>query len=125
MYAECNVLKINRISNLGKQPLYFLFTFLKHKKTLSPGDVVQSVSTRFEGGGGGYLVYWGLTPQQQPGSYQGIEMMMESVFWYLRQVTDQTLHIYGRGVSVCEKSTLCTLVIMMTIMDSPLATWIE
>ena len=25
------------------------------------------------------LVYWGLTPQQQPGSYQGSEMMMKSV----------------------------------------------
>ena len=25
-----------------------------------------------------YLVYWGLTPQQQPGSYQGDEMMMNS-----------------------------------------------
>ena len=28
------------------------------------------------------LVYWGLTPQQQPGSYQGSEMMMmKSGFW--------------------------------------------
>ena len=28
------------------------------------------------------LVYWGLTPPQQPGSYQGGEMMMmKSVFW--------------------------------------------
>ena len=47
------------------------------------------------------LVYWGLMPQQQPGSYQGGEMMMmKSVFWWrkpeyleettdLRQVTDQ------------------------------------
>ena len=26
------------------------------------------------------LVYWGLTPQQQPGSYQGGEMIMKSVF---------------------------------------------
>ena len=45
------------------------------------------------------LVYWGLTPQQQPGSYQGGEMMMKSVFWWrkpeypeestdLRQVTE-------------------------------------
>ena len=24
-------------------------------------------------------VYWGLTPQQQPGSYQGGEMMIKSV----------------------------------------------
>ena len=31
----------------------------------------------------GLLVYWGLTPQQQPGSYQGGEMMMmKSVFWW-------------------------------------------
>ena len=29
------------------------------------------------------LVYWGLAPQQQPGSYQGGEMMMmKSVFWW-------------------------------------------
>ena len=64
------------------------------------------------GGGGdwgwgfGVLVYWGLTPQQQPGSYQGGEMMMKSVFWWrkpeypeettdLRQVTDETFHTYG------------------------------
>ena len=52
------------------------------------------------------LVYWGLTPQQQPGSYQGGEMMMtKSVFWWrkpeypeettdLRQVTDETFHTY-------------------------------
>ena len=52
--------------------------------------------------------YWGLTPQQQPGSYQGGEMMMmmESVFWWrkpeypeettdLRQVTDETFHTYS------------------------------
>ena len=53
------------------------------------------------------LVYWGLTPQQQPGSYQGGEMMMmKSVIWWrkpeypeetthLRQVTDETFHTYG------------------------------
>ena len=34
------------------------------------------------GHGGSGLVYWGLTPQQQPGSYQGGEMMMKSVFWW-------------------------------------------
>ena len=28
------------------------------------------------------LVHWGLTPQQQPGSYQGGELMMKSVFWW-------------------------------------------
>ena len=53
------------------------------------------------------MVYWGLAPQQQPGSYQGGEMMMmKSVFWWrkpeypeettdLRQVTDETFHTYG------------------------------
>ena len=52
-------------------------------------------------------MYWGVTPQQQPGSYQGGEMMMmKSVFWWrkpeypeettdLRQVTDETFHTYG------------------------------
>ena len=51
------------------------------------------------------LDYWGFTPQQQPGSYQGGEMMMKSVFWWrkpeypeettdLRQVTDETFHTY-------------------------------
>ena len=61
-------------------------------------------STRMGGWFG--LVYWGLTPQQQPGSYQGGEMMMimmKSVLWWrkpeypeettdLRQVTDETFH---------------------------------
>ena len=54
-----------------------------------------------------FMVYWGLTPQQQPGSYQGGEMMMmKSVFWWrkpeyleettnLRQVTDETLLAVG------------------------------
>ena len=49
----------------------------------------------------GLVWFRGLTPQQQPGSYQGGEMMMKSVFWWrkpehpeettdLRQVTDET-----------------------------------
>ena len=54
-----------------------------------------------------FRFYWGLTPQQQPGSYQGGEMMMmKSVFWWrkpeypeettdLRQVTDETFHTHG------------------------------
>ena len=54
------------------------------------------------------LVYWGLTPQQQPGSYQGgkMMMMMKSDLWWrkpeypeettnLRQVTDETFHTYS------------------------------
>ena len=55
------------------------------------------------------MVYWGLTPQQQPGSYQGGEMMMKSVIWWrkpeypeettdLWQVTDETFHTYGLTV---------------------------
>ena len=72
---------------------------------------VYSYAIRAENGASGvstlyerFLVYWGLTPQQQPGSYQGGEMMMmKSVFWWrkpeypeettdLRQVTDETFH---------------------------------
>ena len=58
------------------------------------------------GPGGWVGGYWGLTPQQQPGSYQGGEMMMKSVIWWRkpeypeettdpRQVTDETFHTYG------------------------------
>ena len=32
------------------------------------------------------LVYWGLTPQQQPGSYQGGEMMMKSGFFMVEEI---------------------------------------
>ena len=31
----------------------------------------------------------GLTPQQQPGSYQGGEMMMKSVFWWRKRLNDE------------------------------------
>ena len=65
------------------------------------------------------IFYWGLTPQQQPGSYKGGEMMMKSVFWWrkpeyleettdLRQVTDKTVHTYGlcpvRGLNLGRSS---------------------
>ena len=41
-----------------------------------------SVKVRIDLSGYG-MGYWGLTPQQQPGSYQGGEMMtMNSVFWW-------------------------------------------
>ena len=47
------------------------------------------------------LVYWGLMPQQQPGSYQGGEMMMmKSVFWwrkpeYLEEsIRERILHCF-------------------------------
>ena len=68
----------------------------------------KNVAARSQGLVG--LVYWGLTPQKQPGSYQGGEMMMmKSVFWSqwwrkpeypeettdLRQVTDETFHTYS------------------------------
>ena len=60
-------------------------------------------------------VYWGLTPQQQPGSYQGGEMMMKSVFWWrkpeypeettdLRQVTGDTFIGRYRSIHSLEGS---------------------
>ena len=46
------------------------------------------------------LVYWGLTPQQQQGSYQGGEMMMESVFWWHPITIDpSTYWCYVRNVT--------------------------
>ena len=58
-----------------------------------------------------WFIYWGLTPQQQPGSYQGGEMMMKSVFWWrkpeypeettdLRQVTNFML-LFQMGPVSC------------------------
>ena len=58
--------------------------------------------------GFGLVWFRGLTPQQQPGSYQGGEMMMKSVFWWrkpehpeettdLRQVTDERKWEYIGG----------------------------
>ena len=60
---------------------------------LSHGQIMYQIMVRFTGV---------KTPQQQPGSYQGGEMMMKSVFWWrkpeypeettdLRQVTDETI----------------------------------
>ena len=58
------------------------------------------------GGGGGVnrpddcsssfgLVYWGLTPQQQPGSYQGGEMMTKSVIWWRKpEYPEETTELY-------------------------------
>ena len=48
--------------------------------------------------------YWGLTPPQQPGSYQGGEMMMKSVFWWRKQeypeeTTDRLSWSDCRGVT--------------------------
>ena len=44
----------------------------------------------------GLLVYWGLTPQQQPGSYQGGEMMMmmKSVLWWRKPVVVGVVVVY-------------------------------
>ena len=59
-----------------------LYRKLSLRDTLQAELAVTSASVlqfefKFEWFG---LVYWGLTPQQQPGSYQGGEMMMKSVF---------------------------------------------
>ena len=45
------------------------------------------------------LVYWGLTPQQRPGSYQGGEMMMiKSVFWWRKpEYPEETTETLRRG----------------------------
>ena len=46
------------------------------------------------------LVYWGLTPQQQPGSYQGGEIMMKSVFWWRKpEYPEETTDL--RQVQMC------------------------
>ena len=47
------------------------------------------------------LVYWGLTPQQQPGSYQGGEMMMESVFrWRKPEYPEETTDLRQPMVTI-------------------------
>ena len=48
------------------------------------------------------MVYWGLTPQQQPGSYQGGEMMMmKSVFWWRKpEYPEETTDLRGGGVCI-------------------------
>ena len=73
-------------------------------KSLTVSDSGVGKSPTWLTGSRDGLVYWGLTPQQQPGSYQGGEMMMmKSVIWWrkpeypeettdLRQVTDETFH---------------------------------
>ena len=65
-------------------------------------DIIRPiVQPAFRAYASGLVWFRGLTPQQQPGSYQGGEMMMKSVFWWrkpehpeettdLRQVTDET-----------------------------------
>ena len=54
------------------------------------------------GGAGGWfgLVYWGLTPQQQPGSYQGGEIMMKSVFWWRKPEYPEETTDRGRGADI-------------------------
>ena len=63
----------------------------------------------------GLQVYWGLTPLQQPGSYQGGAIMtMKSVIWWrkpeypeettdLRQVTDELHYICVHGLFTRKK----------------------
>ena len=63
------------------------------------------------------LVYKGLTPQQQPGSYQGGKMMMmKSVFWwrkpeYPEETTDQ---LFSNRPGHVEAGMMMTM--MMTMM---------
>ena len=46
------------------------------------------------------LVYWGLTPQQQPGPYQGGEMMMKSVFWWRKpEYPEETTDLLVRKIT--------------------------
>ena len=64
---------------------------------------------------GAGLGFLGLTPQQQPGSFQGGEMMMKSVFWWrkpeypekitdLRQITEGLGGVgWGGGVAAKEE----------------------
>ena len=54
--------------------------FLKGYDPLYSFDYVMIHQINFNWCG---LVYWGLTPQQQPGSYQGGEMMMMKCHFHL------------------------------------------
>ena len=57
---------------LSLPPSFIVNLFCKNHQSLING-IIQK----------GFGIYWGLTPQQQPGSYQGGEMMMmKSVFWW-------------------------------------------
>ena len=77
---------------------------LVNKLLMKSSNAMRAIRQKRVGGG---LVYWGLTPHKQPGSYQGGDMMMmKSVFWWrkpeypeettdLQQVTDETFHTCG------------------------------
>ena len=76
----------------GRQKWQFFSTIGRHLECAIQTELVVEL---------GLVWFRGLTPQQQPGSYQGGEMMMKSVFWWrkpehpeettdLRQVTDET-----------------------------------
>ena len=68
------------------------FVYIGHLPFLPPSNSMQPLQNKVDAIQGfpkpqtkkiGLLVYWGLTPQQQPGSYQGGEMMMmKSVYWW-------------------------------------------
>ena len=65
------------------------------------------------------LVYWGLTPQQQPGSYQGGEMMMmmKSVFWWRKpEYPEETTDLREHDDAYI--SLLCTYKMESTIMSA-------
>ena len=44
-------------------------------------------------------VHWGLTPPQQPGSYQGGEMVMKSVFWWRKPGLLSFISTIEKGIS--------------------------
>ena len=64
--------------------------------------------------GGFGLVYWGLTPQQQPGSYQGGEMMMmKSVFWWRKPEYPEECGCGGRSDDPGERHFSVTTLAMV------------
>ena len=70
---------------------------MSHSMTISPSNVYHGL----------VWFYWGLTPQHEPGSYQGGEMMMKSVFWwrkpeYPEETTDRLSWSDCHGVTVME-----------------------
>ena len=66
------------------------------------------------------LVYWGLTPQQQPGSYQGGEMMMmmNPVFWWRKPEYPEETTDLGLGSRVDIEYEVRWPYIMVVVKDS-------
>ena len=71
---------LNRSRDTAAGPDRIHYQFLKHLSESSLRVLLRAVLSSFWQTG---LVYWGLTPQQHPGSCQdGEMMMMKSVFWW-------------------------------------------